>query len=124
MATRADIPGIGTQYFPDSMSDEEIYKRIDALKANQAHTQPVSSGVQFDPKDQYLKDIFTGGLHRSLANAASGVTDVIPSMWASATGNEEEAKSQLAERQEKLKALEEEYPTAYKSYKEVKDIPS
>ena len=77
-----------------------------------------------NPKDQSLLDIGKGAVARSAASIGSGITDIIPSMWDKAIGDEEAAKRQMAEHKAKMEQVEYEHPTAYRSYKEVHDIPS
>ena len=75
-----------------------------------------------NPKDLGAGELFTGAAKRSIGSLASGVTDVLPAMGGSALGFDEYAKEQMAEHKAKLAELEAEYPTAYRSYKDVQGI--
>lgn len=79
---------------------------------------------RFDPTQIPLSDLFMSGMGRGWENLKSDVTDVIPSMAGEALGFHDYAKEQLAEREEKLKEAQAQYPSFFPDFKSVEDIPS
>jgi ADP-Ribosyltransferase in polyvalent proteins len=111
---RVDIPGIGMQTFPDSMSDKEILAQAREMQTRVSQPkQPL-----FDPKDQSISQIIKGGFSRGLEGLKGTAFDLIPALGASLIGKDDYAKEQLKEYQDRIAAAEEANPTAYKSYKE------
>ncbi len=122
---RVDIPGIGMQTFPDSMSDKEILAQANMLreKATQKVTQkaqnPLGLDLTYDPRDLSLGQKIKGGFSRGLEGLKGTALDLVPALGASIIGKDDYAKQQLKEYQDRMAAEEQINPTAYKSYKEI-----
>jgi hypothetical protein len=122
---RVDIPGIGMQTFPDSMSDKEILAQANILreKATQKVTQkaqnPLGLDLTYDPRDLSLGQKIKGGFSRGLEGLKGTALDLVPALGASIIGKDDYAKQQLKEYQDRMAAEEQINPTAYKSYKEI-----
>lgn len=110
-----NIPNYGPVSFPDNMSPDEVKARtqnIEETVAKQFDYQP-------DYRNMGLGQIFSGGLHRSLSGLGTAVTDVLPAMVGSALGYDEYAKKKLADAAASQAETEAQYPTAYKSFKDI-----
>ena len=117
---RVDIPGIGMQTFPDSMSDKEILAQANILreKAAQKTQNPLGLDLTYDPKDQGIGQILKGGFSRGLEGLKGTALDLIPALGGAILGKDDYAREQLKEYQDRMAAAEQANPTAYKSYKE------
>ena len=109
---RVTIPGVGDVMFSDKLSRDEIMARAEAMQA-QAN-QPL-----LDPRDLPTSQLIKGGFSRGLEGLKGTAFDLLPALGASMLGKTDYAKEQLKEYQERMRAAEEEAPTAYKSYKDI-----
>jgi hypothetical protein len=98
--------------FSDKLSRDEIMARAEAMQA-QAN-QPL-----LDPRDLPTSQLIKGGFSRGLEGLKGTAFDLLPALGASMLGKTDYAKEQLKEYQERMRAAEEEAPTAYKSYKDI-----
>jgi hypothetical protein len=112
---RVNIPGVGMTNFPDSMSDAQILAQAREIQARA--NQPL-----FDPKDLSTSQLIKGGFSRGLEGLKGTALDLIPALGASLIGQDDYAKAQLKEYQERMAAAEEANPTAYKSYKDISGV--
>lgn len=113
-----EIPNYGPVSFPEGMSEAEIQARAQQL------ADRVEARLAYKPdyRNLGLGKLAASGLSRGVTGLGSLVTDLIPAMIGSATGNDEYAKEQLAEAAAKRAKVEEESPTAFRSYKDVDGI--
>jgi hypothetical protein len=97
--------------FPDSMSREQIGRFI-------ASKFP---GV-YDKPEPAIGDIFASAMSRGGINLEATLKDELPAYLASIFGQDEYAKEQLAEAEQRRAAAAEQYPTQYGSFKDVESI--
>ena len=97
--------------FPDSMSREQIGQFI-ASKFPGVYDQP----------EPAIGDIFASALARGGINLEATLKDELPAYLASIFGQDEYAKEQLAEAEQRRAAAAEQYPTQYGSFKDVESI--
>ena len=109
---RVDIPGVGVVRFPDNMSREDIMSQATAMQ--QQAQQPL-----LNPKELGIGQLISGGFSRGIEGLKGTAFDLLPALGASLIGKDEYAKEQLKEYRDRMAAIEEEAPTAYKSYKEI-----
>ena len=97
--------------FPDSMSREQIGQFI-ASKFPGVYDQP----------EPAIGDIFASALARGGVNLEATLKDELPAYLASILGQDEYAKEQLAQAEERRAAAAEQYPTQYGSFRDVESI--
>lgn len=97
--------------FPDSMSREQIGQFI-ASKFPGVYDQP----------EPAIGDIFASALARGGINLEATLKDELPAYLASIIGQDEYAKEQLAQAEERRAAAAEQYPTQYGSFKDVESL--
>lgn len=84
--------------------------------------QQSMAAYRFDPRNQTTGDILKGGFARGYEGLKGTAFDLIPALGASIFGKDEYAREQLAEYGKRMEDVEQEYPTAFKSYKDVEGI--
>ena len=112
---RVTIPGVGDVQFPNNLSRDEIMRQAKEMQAKA--TQPI-----LDPKDLPMGELIKGGAARTLESLKGSAFDILPALGASLFGNDEYAKGQMKEYQQRMSDIEAEYPTAYKSYKDISNV--
>ena len=112
---RVTIPGVGDVQFPNNLSRDEIMRQAEAMQVKAS--QPV-----LDPKDLPMGELIKGGFARSVENLKGTALDVIPALAASTFGNDEYAKKKMEEFRQHNANIEQEYPTAYQSYKDINSV--
>lgn len=116
-----NIPPYGPVRFSDTLSEEELRKKIDAVRAKGEQEQ--AQAYKFDPREALsLGQQFTGGAKRALSGIGSLVTDVVPAIGGSLFGFENYAREQMAEAAEKRRAAELESPTAYRKLGDIRGV--
>jgi hypothetical protein len=112
---RVEIPGVGIVRFPDNLSREDIMSQATAMQ--QQAQQPL-----LDPKELGIGKLISGGFSRGIEGLKGTAFDLIPALGASIIGKDDYAKEQLKEYRDRMGAIEETAPTAYKSYKDIGSI--
>ena len=112
---RVQIPGVGIVQFPDNMSREDIMSQAEAMQ-KQAQ-QPL-----LDPRELPTTEIIKGGFSRGIESLKGTALDLVPALAGSIFGKEDYAKQQLQEYRDRMAAIEETAPTAYRSYKDIGSI--
>ena len=112
---RVTIPGVGDVQFPNNLSRDEIMRQAEAMQVKAS--QPV-----LDPKDLPMGELIKGGFARSTESLKGTALDLIPALAASTFGNDEYAKGQMEEYKQRMSDIEAQYPTAYKSFKDINSI--
>ena len=97
--------------FPDEMPNQEIRARIAAAYPG-----------AYDKPEPAIGDIFASALARGGINLEATLKDELPAYLASIIGQDEYAKEQLAEAEQRRAAAEEQYPTQYGSFEDVESI--
>lgn len=97
--------------FPDEMPAQEIRARIAAAYPG-----------AYDKPEPAIGDIFASALARGGINLEATLKDELPAYLASIFGQDEYAKEQLAEAEQRRAAAAEQYPTQYGSFKDVESI--
>lgn len=116
------IPNYGPVAFPDSTPDSVVQAQAQRLieLAEQKY------GYRPDYRELGLGQLIKGGFGRAVSGLGSTITDLIPALAGSLVGNEAYAREQLAEAQAKQQEAELKYPTAFKSFRDIRglgDIP-
>ncbi len=112
---RVQIPGVGVVQFPDNMSRDDIMSQAEAMQ-KQAQ-QPL-----LDPRELPTTELIKGGFNRGIESLKGTALDLIPALAGSIFGKEDYAKEQLQEYRDRMAAVEEESPTAYRSYKDIGSV--
>jgi hypothetical protein len=112
---RVQIPGVGIVQFSDKLSEQEIMSQAEAMQ-KQAQ-QPL-----LDPRELGIGQLIGGGFSRGIESLKGTAFDLLPALGASLIGKDAYAKEQLQEYRDRMAAVEEEAPTAYKSYKDIGSI--
>ena len=112
---RVQIPGVGIVQFPDNMSRDDIMAQAEAMQ--QQAQQPL-----LDPRELPTTELIKGGFSRGIESLKGTALDLVPALAGSIFGKEDYAKQQLQEYRDRMAAVEEESPTAYKSYKDIGSI--
>ena len=99
----------------------EQAKRYGSRAATQDPYKALSE-YRFDPRELPTGDILTGALHRGMEGLKGTMFDLVPALGASIIGKDEYAREQLGEYQKRMESAEEEFPTAFKSYKDIEGI--
>ena len=73
------VRGYGPVEFPDSMSAEEIKRRV-------KYAEDAAPKIEFDPRALSLFEQFKGGAKRAASGIGSLVTDVVPAIGGSLFG--------------------------------------
>ena len=111
MPTIINFPKVGDVSFPDNLSPEQFQSLV--TKLAEKYDFPI-------PKPEAsLGTIFKRGFMRSMGETGIALADTLPAMAGSALGFEDYAKQQMGEAQASREKLEREYPTRFKSYKEI-----
>lgn len=109
------VRGYGPIRFPDTMSGEEIKRRVEYAEAQ-------IPKVEFDPRELSLGTQLKGGAKRAFSGIGSLATDVLPAAFGSLFGFEDYAREQMAEAAEKRRAAELESPTAYRKLSDIRGV--
>ena len=112
---RVTIPGVGDVQFPNNLSRDEIMRQAEAMQAKAS--QPI-----LDPKDLPMGELIKGGFARSTESLKGTALDLIPALAASTFGNDEYAKEQMEEYKQRMSDIEQQYPTAYQSFKDINNV--
>ena len=112
---RVTIPGVGDVQFPNNLSRDEIMRQAQEMQAKAS--QPI-----LDPKDLPMGELIKGGAARTLESLKGSALDIVPALGASLFGNDEYAKGQMEEYKQRMSAIEQEFPTAYPSFKDVNNV--
>ena len=112
---RVTIPGVGDVQFPNNLSRDEIMRQAQEMQAKAS--QPI-----LDPKDLPMGYLIKGGAARSIESLKGTAFDLIPALAASSFGNDEYAKGQMEEYKQRMADIEAQYPTAYKSFKDIDNV--
>lgn len=112
---RVTIPGVGDVQFSDNLSRDEILTRAKEL-------QKEATVPEYDPKDLSMGTLIKGGFARSVENLKDTALDVIPALAASTFGNDEYAKKKMEEFRQHNANIEEQYPTAYGSFRDIDTV--
>lgn len=79
-------------------------------------------GSILDPKDLPTSELIKGGWQRGLTGLEGTALDLIPALAGSMFGQDDYAKQQLEEYNQRMAAIQEQYPTAYESFKDIGSI--
>jgi hypothetical protein len=112
---RVTIPGVGDVQFPSNLSRDEIMRQAEAMQVKAS--QPI-----LDPKDLPMGELIKGGAARGVESLKGTAFDLIPALGASLFGNDEYAKGQVKEYNQRMANVEAEFPTAYKSFRDIDSI--
>ena len=112
---RVTIPGVGDVQFPDNLSRDEIMRQAEAMQAKAS--EPV-----LDPKDLPTSELIKGGFARTVESLKGSAFDIMPALGASLFGNDKYAKDQMEEYKQRMSNIEQEFPTAYQSYKDINSV--
>jgi len=112
---RVTIPGVGDVQFPNNLSRDEIMRQAEEMQAKAS--QPI-----LDPKDLPMGELIKGGFARSTESLKGTALDLIPALAASTFGNDKYAKGQMEEYKQRMADVEQQYPTAYQSYKDINSV--
>ena len=116
-----NIPPYGPVRFPNNLSEEELRKQIEAVRAKGEREE--AQTYKFDPReDLSFGQKFTGGAKRAFSGIGSLATDVLPAAFGSLFGFENYAREQMAEAAEKRRAAELESPTAYRKLSDIRGV--
>ena len=118
---RVTIPGVGDVMMPDSMPKDEIMARATAMQ-QAALTKQKEADWQPDPRELGIGQLLIGGAERGLEGTKGTFSELLPALGASVLGKDEYAKQKLGEYQQRMQGAEEENPSAYSSYKQVRGI--
>ena len=116
------IPNYGPVSFPDSTPDDVVQAQAQRLAA----LAEQKYGYRPDYRDLGLGQLIKGGFGRAASGLGSTVTDLLPALAGSLVGNEAYAREQLGEAQAKQQEAELKYPTAFKSFRDIRgagDLP-
>lgn len=108
------LPKIGPVQFRDDLSPEEFQSQLGAL------TQKY--GVKLPKPDVGIGTLAKRGFQRGMGQLGIAAGDVLPAMGASALGFDDYAKQQMGDAAVSSAQLEDQYPTQFKSYKEVESL--
>ena len=112
---RVTIPGVGDVQFPNNLSRDEIMRQAEAMQAKAS--QPI-----LDPKDLPTSELIKGGFARTVESLKGSAFDIMPALGASLFGNDKYAKGQMEEYKQRMADIEQQYPTAYQSYKDINSV--
>lgn len=79
-------------------------------------------GRILDPKDLPTSELVKGGFKRGMTGLEGTALDLIPALAGSLFGNDDYAKQQLGEYNQRMADIQELYPTAYESFKDIGSI--
>jgi hypothetical protein len=105
---------------PSGATPEQIIAQAQKIIPYEQRT--VSEQLPIDWREDTLGGQFKRGLGRAWEGTKSTVTDLIPALAGSAVGAKDYAAEQLAEHAAKMEAAEKQYPTAFKSYKDIRGL--
>jgi hypothetical protein len=106
-----NLPKLGAVQFPDNLSPAQVEALVGRLAEKYEFTLP--------KPDIGMGEIAKRGFMRGLGEIGIAAGDVLPAMVGSAIGEEDYAKRQLKEAEESRAKLEREYPTRFRSYKDI-----
>jgi len=112
---KVTVPGVGVVSMPDNLSHQEILDRAYDMKM-----AAQQSAYKFDPKDQGIGQLISGGAKRAWEGLKGDVLEGLPALGASALGYNETAKNLLDQYQQRMEQANIENPAAYSSYKDIK----
>jgi hypothetical protein len=112
---RVTIPGVGDVQFPDTMSNDEIMSRATAMRDQ-------ASVPEYSAKDLPTSRLAKGAFSRGIESLKGTAVDLIPALGGAIFGQKDYAREQLKEYADRMAAIEELNPTAYKSYKDVQGL--
>lgn len=111
MPTIINFPKVGDVSFPDNLSPDQFQALV--TKLAEKYDFPI-------PKPEAsLGTIFKRGFMRSMGETGIALADTLPAMVASNFSFDDYAKKQMEEAQTSREKLEREYPTRFKSYKDI-----
>ena len=119
---RMMIPGVGEVMMPDDISRDEAMSRALAIQQRALSMQQPKQELEYDPRDLGIGQLLKGGLERGLEGTKGTFSELLPALGASVLGKNEFAKQKLGEYQQRMQTAEEENPSAYSSYKQVRGI--
>lgn len=79
-------------------------------------------GRILDPKELPTSELIKGGFKRGMTGLEGTALDLIPALAGSLFGNDDYAKQQLGEYNQRMADIQEQYPTAYESFKDIGSI--
>lgn len=106
-----NLPKLGPVRFRDDMTQEELNAQIGRLSKQYGFTIP--------KPDIGLAEIAKRGLMRGVGELGIATGDVLPAMVGSKLGFNKYARGQMEEAAATRAALEQQYPTRFKSYQDV-----
>jgi hypothetical protein len=112
---RVTIAGVGDVQFPDTMSRDEIMSRAIAMRDQ-------ASVPEYSAKDLPTTELAKGAFNRGIESLKGTAVDLIPALGGAIFGQKDYAREQLKEYANRMAAIEELNPTAYKSYKDVQGL--
>jgi hypothetical protein len=113
-----NIPNFGPVSFPEGMSEKKI--RAEAQRMADAVAERLT--YKPDYRDLGIGQLMYGGFRRAASGLGSTVTDLLPALAGSVFGQDEYARQQLEEAAQKRKEIQERFPTAVSSYKDIQGI--
>ena len=105
---------------PAGATPEQIIEQAKKLIPYQQRT--VSEQLPVDYREDTMGQQFKRGLGRAMTGLGGTVTDLIPAMVGSAVGAKDYAAEQMAEYKAKTDAAEQQNPTAFKSFKDIRGV--
>jgi hypothetical protein len=109
-----NLPKIGPVRFDDNISSEELKQQVGLLAQKYDFKIP--------KRDVGIGTLLKEGFMRGVGETGIAFGDVLPAMGASALGFKDYAQQQMGEAATSRQALEDKYPTQYKSYTEVEGL--
>lgn len=95
---------------------------IEQARKYGANAAPQRDELQFDPKAMPLSYLLKGGFERGMEGTFATLTDLLPALGGALVGETDYAKAQLQEYADKMAAVEQDFPTAYKSFKDIDSL--
>ena len=106
-----NLPKIGPVQFRDDLTPEQFQAQLEQLQTKYDFKLP--------KPEVGIGTLMKRGFMRGLGETGIALGDVLPAMGASALGFEDYARKQMEEAKASRAELEKEYPTQFKSYKEI-----
>ena len=106
-----NLPKIGPVQFRDDLTPEQFQAQLEQLQTKYDFKLP--------KPEVGIGTLMKRGFMRGLGETGIALGDVLPAMGASALGFEDYARKQMGEAKASRAELEKEYPTQFKSYKEI-----
>ena len=108
-----NLPKIGPVRFDDNLSSEELKQQVGLLAKQYDFKIP--------KRDVGIGTLLKEGFMRGMGETGIALGDVLPAMGASALGFKDYAQQQLGEAAASRQALEDKYPTQFRSYTEIEN---